>query len=162
MEAIIRKSVKLQNMSDSKEFDWSNEKIMIADDDIYSCLLLKNVLSKTAKFSCRKFLSKTGAKIIHAKNGKEALEILKTDRTFSIVILDIIMPYLSGLEIVRRCKTLLPDTIFIAFTADVIRYNQVRCQEEGFNLCISKPVLPVKFLNIMQEALALRGQLLEE
>lgn len=150
MEAIIRKSVKLQNMSDSKEFDWSNEKIMIADDDIYSCLLLKNVLSKT------------GAKIIHAKNGKEALEILKTDRTFSIVILDIIMPYLSGLEIVRRCKTLLPDTIFIAFTADVIRYNQVRCQEEGFNLCISKPVLPVKFLNIMQEALALRGQLLEE
>ncbi len=128
-------------MTNHRKYDWSSEKILIADDDFYSFLLLQKILSRT------------GATLIHAKNGKEALEKLIKDRTISIVILDIVMPYLSGLEVIRRCRTLLPDSIFIAFTADVIRYDKDRCQEAGFNICISKPILPIKFLSILEEAL---------
>ncbi len=137
-------------MINHRKYNWSSEKILIADDDFYSFLLLQKVLSRT------------GATLIHAKNGKEALEKLIKDRTISIVILDIVMPYLSGLEVIRRCRTLLPDSIFIAFTADVIRYDKDRCQEAGFNVCISKPILPIKFLSILEEALVSKSQLLKE
>ena len=135
---------------DQKKYDWSNEKILIADDDYYSFLLLQKVLSRT------------GASLIHAKNGKEALEKLIKNKAISIVILDIVMPYLNGFEIIKKCRTLLPDAIFVAFTADIIRYDKYRCQEAGFNICISKPVLPVKVLNILEEAMASRSQLFEE
>lgn len=137
-------------MNNLKKYDWSNEKILIADDDYYSFLLLQKVLSRT------------GASLIYAKNGKEALEKITKNKVISIVILDIVMPYVNGFEIVKKYRTLLPDTIFVAFTADVIRYDKERCQEAGFNICISKPVLPVRLLNILDEALILRSQLLEE
>jgi two-component system sensor histidine kinase/response regulator len=137
-------------MIDNKKYDWSNEKILIADDDIYSFLLLQKVLNRT------------GASILHAQNGKEALQKLLKDRDISIAILDIVMPFISGIDVVAHCRTMLPDTIFVAFTADVIRYDKKRCQEAGFNLCITKPILPVKFLNALEEAVLIRNQPLRE
>lgn len=137
-------------MTDSKLYNWEREKILIADDDIYSFLLLQKVLKRT------------GAQVFHAQDGQEALGKLMNDRTYSIAVLDIVMPLLSGIEVVMRCKTLLPDTIFVAFTADVIRFDKKKCLEAGFNICITKPVLPVRFLNALDEALSLRGQLLRE
>ena len=117
-------------MTDSKLYNWEREKILIADDDIYSFLLLQKVLKRT------------GAQVFHAQDGQEALGKLMNDRTYSIAVLDIVMPLLSGFEVVMRCKK--------------------KCLEAGFNICITKPVLPVRFLNALDEALSLRGQLLRE
>lgn len=136
-------------MSNSKIYNWGKEKILIADDDIYSFLLLQKVFKRK------------GAKVVHAQNGKEALVKLIEDKSISVAILDIIMPIINGIEVVTRCKALLPNTLFVAFTADVIRYNKKLCQEAGFDICITKPILPIKFLNVLEEALILRGQLLE-
>jgi len=69
---------------------------------------------------------------------------------------------MNGIDEITKCKPFLPDTVFIAFTADSIRYNKNFWREAGFSLCITKPILPVKFLRLLEEALTLRGQLMED
>ena len=137
-------------MIDYRKYNFYREKFLIADDDIYSYMLLEKVLKKT------------GATVVQAQDGKEALNILLKDRSITVVILDIIMPYMNGIDVITKCKPFLPDTVFIAFTADSIRYNKNFWREAGFSLCITKPILPVKFLRLLEEALTLRGQLMED
>jgi CheY-like chemotaxis protein len=133
---------------DQPTYNWAGEKFLVADDDAYSYLLLDKVLKKT------------GASVVFAYDGEEALKKLKQDRTITIAILDIIMPRINGYEVVERIKKFRPDLVCVAYTADVVRFNMERCKELGFYTCIAKPVLPAKFLGILNEALALRGQLL--
>jgi len=131
-------------------YNWPQEKILIADDDSFSYLLLARVLKKT------------GAELVFASDGEEALEVLKNDLTITVAILDILMPKINGTEVVKRVKAIRPDLIFIAYTADVIRFDNIKCKDYGFSACISKPILPARFLRILNESFELRGQLQEE
>jgi CheY-like chemotaxis protein len=133
---------------DQTTYNWSGEKFLIADDDAYSYLLLDKVLKRT------------GAAISFAFDGEEALKKLRHDSSISIAVLDILMPKLNGYQVVERIKKFRPELICIAYTADVVRFNIEKCKELGFYTCITKPVLPAKFLRVLNEALALRGQLL--
>jgi len=67
-------------MIDYRKYNFYREKFLIADDDIYSYMLLEKVLKKT------------GATVVQAQDGKEALNILLKNRSITVVILDIIMP----------------------------------------------------------------------
>ena len=120
---------------------WGSEKILIADDDQYSYMFLEKVFKKT------------GAEIVYAPNGKVAMEKLMTDASISIAILDILMPQMTGIEVLEKVKSYRNDVIFIAYTADVIRINKDECLKIGFHACIQKPTLPVKILAIMEEIL---------
>jgi CheY-like chemotaxis protein len=135
---------------DQDTYNWAGEKFLIADDDTYSYLLLAKVLKNT------------GASLEFAVDGEQAVKKLRIDKSITAAILDIIMPKMNGVEVVKIIKKTRPDLIFIAYTADVVRFNAEKCKEYGFDFCISKPILPVRFLRILNEALALRGQLFEE
>lgn len=100
----------------------------------------------------------TGAELIHAKDGEEAMEVLKNNKRISIAVLDIVMPKKNGLTVVSACKPLMPDTTFIAYTADVLRLDQESCKQSGFDFCITKPILPVKFLKLIEEVLLQRKE----
>ncbi|MBN1598969.1 MAG: response regulator [Bacteroidales bacterium] len=130
------------------EHNWKNEKILIADDDIYSYLLLEKVLKKTH------------AKVIYAANGKEALDFIDSDYSITVAILDIIMPKLSGLEVLEFGKKIRPDIIYIAYTADAIGQDKADCIAKGFFRCIVKPALPVKMLKIISDAVSIRKEIL--
>ena len=62
-----------------------------------------------------------------AKNGKEALALIKAHKP-DIAILDITMPFFSGLEIAEKCKTDKLDTkiVLITFEKDELIYNQAK------------------------------------
>lgn len=127
-------------------FTWNEEKILIADDDQYSYLLLEKVFRKT------------GATINHAYDGLEAYKLLMKDQTITIAILDILMPKMTGIEVIKRVKKNRNDVIFIAYTADVLRMNKEECMEMGFSACIPKPTLPAKILIQIQQLLLVRQQ----
>lgn len=129
-----------------KDYKWHNETILIADDDKYSRMLLEKILSKT------------GAKIICARDGQEALDIINGNSELSIAILDIIMPKLSGIEVVGIATKTRPDILYIACTADVVRMNQEKCIDLGFNNSIAKPFLTVKLFKAIYEGLLVRSQ----
>lgn len=115
-------------------FDWSDVVVLIADDDQYNHMLLGKVFQQI------------GATTVHAYDGYEAIEKLK-EYEVTVAIIDIIMPRMNGVEVLQRIKMLYPETIFVAYTADIIRHNPEVCKELGFVQCFAKPILPVKLLS---------------
>ncbi|MBN1621880.1 MAG: response regulator [Endomicrobiales bacterium] len=79
-------------------------KILIVDDD------------STIAHACERALNITGYDVKCAGTGEEAVEILKEEQ-FSIVVLDLQMPGMSGMEVLRHIKSKTPDCDVIITTA---------------------------------------------
>lgn len=126
------------------DFNWANECFLVADDDYYSHLLLEKVLVKT------------GARVVHAYNGSEAIDLLKENQDISIAIIDIIMPLNSGFDVIEKTKSIRPDVNYFAYTADVFRINNKKCLEMGFLKCFGKPMLPVRLFKGISDALPVK------
>lgn len=129
------------------DFNWKGECFLLADDDHYNHLLLNKVLVKT------------GAKVIHAYNGKEAIDILLKNKEITIALLDIVMPYFTGFDVIKRTKPECPSVQFFAFTADIFRVNETCCQEIGFLKCFAKPMLPARLFAEIRASLPVRQKL---
>jgi CheY-like chemotaxis protein len=99
-------------------------------------------------------LRKRGFAIELANDGREALARLESD-TFDLVLMDVQMPVLDGLEATRlirqdpRWKTL----PVIAMTAHAMNGDRERCLDAGMSGYISKPVHPSHLLQIIDEHL---------
>ena len=128
------------------KYNWENEHFLIADDDFYSYLLLEKVLKRT------------GAKVDYAPNGADALNEIVPNSNYTVVILDLLMPKLSGFEVLDAAKKIRPDIIFIAYTADIISLKKLKCENVGFHACLSKPILPSRLLNTLEEVFVIREQ----
>ncbi len=91
-------------------------------------------------------LTKEGYKVIPAYNGQEALQ--KVNKDVDLVLLDVMMPYIDGLEVCRRLKEN-PDTqnISIIFlTARNSEIDEVKGLELGGDDYITKPISIKKLL----------------
>jgi CheY-like chemotaxis protein len=123
---------------------FNEEKFLVADDDSQTCMILERVFMKE------------GIKTRIAKNGLEALKILKSDYSITLAIIDIRMPKLDGYQVVENAIKFRPDIIYIAYTADVFRLDRERCAKIGFYSCLSKPLLPSMLVKALNEALLAR------
>jgi CheY-like chemotaxis protein len=92
-----------------------------------------------------------------AANGVEALEALAL-RDFDVVLMDMQMPEMDGLEATRRIRARNgPRPWIIAMTASAMEEDRRRCLEAGMDDFLSKPVTPLD----LAEALERRPQALE-
>ena len=84
-------------MSDSEvlENESSSERgrILVADDDPAILRLITTILEKE------------GFSVVPARDGREAYKILQSDSEFTAAILDVVMPHITGPELVRFMKT---------------------------------------------------------
>lgn len=94
----------------------------------------------------KELLEAEGAKVITAWNGKEALDIFEREKegTFDVIIMDIMMPVMDGLEATRKIRQLgKKDALhipIIAMTANAFREDIQKSLDAGMNEHISKPV----------------------
>ncbi len=100
-------------------------------------------------------LRKRGYTIELANDGMEALSKLEKQEGFDLVLMDVQMPVLDGLETTRRIRQEkrwhgLP---IVAMTAHAMNGDRERCLEAGMNGYISKPVHPSHLLNTVDEYL---------
>ena len=81
-----------------------------------------------------------GHVVTTAESGVEALDIL-SKRTFDVVLLDVQMPGLDGLEVVRRFRSVERGnrTPIVAVTAHTAREDRDRCAVAGFDAVLAKP-----------------------
>lgn len=103
-------------------------------------------------------LAKEGYKVIPAYNGKEALEKINSD--VDLVLLDIMMPYMDGLEVCRNLKKN-PETqnISIIFlTARDSEIDEVKGLEIGGDDYIAKPISIKKLLARINSVLRRKEQ----
>ena len=111
----------------------------------------------------RKLLNSIGFNVIEAEDGLEGYEMLK-DIHPPIVLLDISLPSMDGIEIAQRTKAdpNLQDIILIALTASAMRGDRERFLAAGCNDYLSKPFRAVELLEIVQRHFAEIDRMEEE
>jgi len=108
-------------------------KILVAEDNKINQKLVKRMLERL------------GHTPTIAENGKEAIELIDKDHKFDLVLMDIQMPVMDGLEATRRLRMLgYSDLPIIGLTASVARSDFT---ELGFDDWLAKPV-PMKALKM--------------
>lgn len=101
LEAVARKEI----TELIKEHQIQKPKILVVDDEEEMRTHLGNLIAR--HFSCE---------VDRAASGQEALDKLKTNK-FDLVVLDIKMPGLSGIDVIREAVEFTPDTKFLAVSA---------------------------------------------
>jgi CheY-like chemotaxis protein len=120
----IRTKESVQN----ERFMWIDKIILVVEDIDLNFLYISELLKPT------------GAIIIHAINGKEAVERCQKDDNIDIILMDIYMPVMNGYEATRQIKSLRPDLPIIAQTAYAMSEDRKRAIESGCNDFIAKPI----------------------
>jgi len=125
---ILKKEITQYNLESDEVFDWENRKILIAEDIDSNFFYFEAILKRTK------------AKILRAKNGREAIEIVKTNPEISLILMDIQMPELNGYKATSIIKNLRDDIIVIAQTAHGFAHEKQKILNSGFDNFIAKPV----------------------
>ena len=102
------------------------KKILIAEDNDSNYILMTYILKKYYQFE-------------RAKNGQEAVEMAEKN-TYDIVLMDIKMPIMDGLEATKAIKEKFPNLPIIALTANAFDSDRQLALEAGCNDFLSKPV----------------------
>jgi signal transduction histidine kinase/CheY-like chemotaxis protein len=88
-------------------------------------------------------LTQNGHEVVLAEDGLEAVELAGRER-FDLVLMDVQMPRMDGVEATRRIRRLPPpacDVPVAALTANVMASERERCLAAGMNRCLTKPVI---------------------
>ncbi|WP_299437402.1 PAS domain S-box protein [uncultured Rhodospira sp.] len=98
----------------------------------------------------RGLLDSAGIEVTVAENGQVALDRLR-EEVFDLVLMDIQMPVLDGLETTRRLRARpdLTDLPVIAMTANATSTDRERCLDSGMNDHIGKPIQPPELFSTL-------------
>jgi signal transduction histidine kinase/CheY-like chemotaxis protein len=102
----------------------------------------------------KKCLSDFKASITSVYDGQEALDELKNDQAYHIVLMDLEMPVMNGYTAIFDVKNLYPEIPVIAFTASLVDEKMLAdLIESGFSDCLLKPFQPQQLLSSIQKQL---------
>jgi len=120
------------------DFDFSGKVVLVVEDNQISFKLISAVLSQVK------------AGIVHASNGRKAIEFCESPAHFDLVLMDMQMPEVDGFEATRAIKQLQPDLVVVATTANAFEEDEIACREAGCDAFISKPLQFKKLFDLMQ------------
>jgi DNA-binding NtrC family response regulator len=119
----------------------SKGKILVVDDE------------DIVRTSCSRTLVPEGYEVRLAKNGVEGLQMAAGER-FDLVLTDLKMPDMDGIEVLRIIKEKWPETLVIIVTGYQTVDTAVKAIKLGANNYIEKPFTPDALLSAVTEALA--------
>ncbi len=123
-------------------------KILVVDDEAI------------VRESLRDWLSDAGYQVLTAENGPKALAIIETER-MGIVIADLVMPGIDGIELMKRAKENQPNIEVIIITAYGSIPTAIAAMKEGAYDYIEKPFCPER-VELLVKKLAEHQELVEE
>jgi two-component system sensor histidine kinase/response regulator len=88
-----------------------------------------------------RLLERRGHRVTLAGNGQEAVELARS-RRFDIVLMDVQMPIMEGLEAARQIRALDQSIPILAMTAHALDGDRERCLAPGMNAYTAKPIRP--------------------
>jgi PAS domain S-box-containing protein len=120
-----------------KAIDWSNKKCIIVDDN-------KDVLTYL-----NRILLDTGISIMIARSGYEAIELIKSSTDIDVVLLDMQMPGMNGIEAAKEIRKIRKNLPIIAQTAFIFEDDKDIILEAGCDACLIKPIRKEHLLTVM-------------
>ncbi len=103
------------------------------------------------------FKKRNDLNVTYAQNGEEALELYKNTQ-YDIVITDVLMPIMSGFELIEKMKKINLKQIFMMVTGLDSKEDLIRAIELRINFFLEKPIKPKKFYQVLQESINLVNQ----
>ncbi len=120
--------------------------ILVVDDD------------RTIRDGCSRILSKSGWTILTAENGQKGLDEIQTlQREIDVVLLDLMMPGVSGMEVLEQGLRMVPDLLVIVITGYATVESAVEAMKRGAYDFIAKPFTPDQLRIVVKRALERRS-----
>ncbi|HEC43998.1 MAG TPA: response regulator [Bacteroides sp.] len=119
--------------------DWSDKIILVAEDVAANYLLIEAVLEMTK------------AKVIWAQNGKEAVEACIENDGIDLVLMDIRMPEMNGIDATKAIKKFRSELPIIAQTAFSYNHLDEEIIAAGCQKVITKPISPQILINSISD-----------
>ncbi|MFO7658571.1 MAG: response regulator [Bacteroidales bacterium] len=120
-------------------YDWSDKIFLIAEDEETNYLFLKAALAKT------------NAAIIWAKNGQEAVDAVKHNPEIDVVLMDIKMPVMNGVDATKIIRELNKNMVVIAQTAYISEKDRLTYLDAGCNDFLAKPITRDRLLRMIAQ-----------
>lgn len=128
--ALAAKTKKEQNLSITGTLHAVHARVLLVDDNA------------TNRKVASQILMKAGCEVLMASSGQEAINVLQKDSNFDLVLMDIQMPEMDGMETTRRLKVLnlasLPP--IVAMTAYAMKEDRKRFLAAGMDDYLAKPI----------------------
>lgn len=118
----------IQNKKKNFSPDWQSKLALVVDDDPEFLKILKRVLQST------------GMQVLCASHGKEALELLQRQQKTDIILMDIAMPEMNGIEATRRIRELSTKIPVLAVTAHTEKLVLDEVINAGYTDYVLKPI----------------------
>jgi PAS domain S-box-containing protein len=119
--------------------DWSYKKCLLVDDN-------KDVL-----IYLHRILIDTGVSVITARSGFEAIELIKAIPDIDVVLLDMQMPEMNGIEATKEIRKIRKNLPIIAQTAFIFEDDKDIILEAGCDACLIKPIRKEHLLAVMSD-----------
>ncbi|MCJ7580028.1 MAG: sigma-54 dependent transcriptional regulator [Candidatus Aminicenantes bacterium] len=123
-------------------------KILIVDDE------------EIVRESLRDWLESMGYAVDIASDGEEALQKIKS-KSFKILLTDLIMPGMDGIELMKKAKKIVPTISPVIITAHATVQTAITAMREGAHDYIEKPFCPEK-VELLMKNLIVHQELIEE
>jgi CheY-like chemotaxis protein/nitrogen-specific signal transduction histidine kinase len=114
--------------SPSNEKRLSSLRILAADDNPVNQLVLED------------FLTREGAAITIVGDGQQVVDAVSRGDVFDVVLMDVQMPVMDGLEATRRIREIAPNLPVIGQTAHALKEEHDKCLAAGMLVTITKPI----------------------
>ncbi|MCG6185964.1 PAS domain S-box protein [Maribellus maritimus] len=123
----------------SEEGTYEKLKILVAEDDEVSQIHLDIILKNEVR------------EILFAKTGIDAIDIAKKNPDIDVILMDIKMPKMNGLDAVKKIKEFNRDVVIIAQTAFALEGDKQKAIDAGCDDYISKPIIKKEIISMIQK-----------
>jgi CheY-like chemotaxis protein len=124
-----------------------NYTILVAEDEEVNYLYIETLFEKEIEGNYS---------LLHAKNGKEAVEICTSNKDIDLVLMDIKMPIMNGHEAAEKIKEKFPNLPIIAQTAYSTEPDRQLAFKHGCDDFMSKPINKENLFNLISKYLISR------
>ncbi len=125
-----------------KHINWNKKIILLVEDEINNHAYFEELLSDT------------NVKVLHAWDGKEAIEQIKKYSDISLVLIDIKMPILDGYKATQIIKQIRPKLPVIAQTAYALSNDREQALKAGCDNYFAKPIDKGVFIEVLNSYLS--------
>ncbi|MCB2194481.1 MAG: PAS domain S-box protein [Bacteroidetes bacterium] len=135
------KNTKTKSKKQSMQNETKKLTIVVAEDEELNYLFIEEVLSEL------------DITLIHTKDGQETVKVCNENPFIDLVLMDLKMPIMDGLEATKRIKKLKPELPIIAQTAYALAGDKEKARKAGCNGYLAKPIDANELLNTVNKIL---------
>lgn len=123
------------------DFNFNRKLVLVVEDNPVSFKLIEAMLTRV------------NLALLHACNGKEAIDLCMSNPEIEIVLMDMQLPVISGFQATRSITEFRPELPVIATTANAFSEDKAACMDAGCTAFISKPIAFEELFKLMDSIL---------